>query len=117
MLLADAQSVLGYQLLPENGRAKKLFHFTLQDASEREDKAGASRGPQEQRFTLTAWKDRVFARLGGQSLGIKTGAGKEFSSSFLVCLDLQGEKPGQLLWKIPAQTPRDAAAFFEGPSG
>jgi outer membrane protein assembly factor BamB len=114
VLLADARNVLGYGLFPENGKAKKLFHFTLQEPGEHEDNGGTRRGHQDQRFTLTAWKNRVFARLGGQSLGAKIGDGREFAPSFLVCLDLLSEKPGQLLWKIPALTPRDAAAFFEG---
>ncbi len=114
VLLADARSVFGYGLFPENGQAKKLFHFTLPEAAEPEAPVAARPGQQDQRFTLTAWKNRVFARLGGQHLGAKTGAGTDFAPSFLVCLDLQGVKPGQLLWKIPAQTPQDAAAFFEG---
>jgi outer membrane protein assembly factor BamB len=104
VLVGDSRSVTGYQL----STGRQLFRFVLKDAGPDDNKAG------DGRYTLTAWNKHVFARLGRQSLGPKSGEEKEDFPSTLVCLKLAGSKPGALQWKIAATRPDNSPAFFEG---
>jgi outer membrane protein assembly factor BamB len=107
VLIADARSVIGYDLF--SGR--ELFHFTLRDA-------GRDAGPQgsrvrEGRYTLTAWNNRVFARLGPQTFG-PAAEERDAAVSTIVCLNLAGTQPGELVWQVAAVKPDDSSAVFEG---
>jgi outer membrane protein assembly factor BamB len=104
VLIANADSVMAYELFT----GKQLFRFVLKEGGPRGQATGTGR------YTLTAWNRRVFARLGGQSLGPKGPAEKADPPSVLVCLDLSGAQPGALLWRIVAIRPEKAPAFFEG---
>ena len=61
------------------------------------------------RFTMTVFRDRLFARLGSTVTGQPPGAASE-RSGCLACLDLAAE--GRLVWKI---TPEEGWAFEGAP--
>ena len=104
VLVADGRSVTGYHLLT----GQQLFRFVLKDAGLEDSKGG------DGRYTLTAWNQRVFARLGRQTLFPKALEEKDELPSILVCLNLAGPKPGGLLWKISATRPDNGPGYFEG---
>jgi len=103
VLIGDNNSVVSYQLFT----GRELFRFLSKDVMHEEPNSGRQN-------TLTAYKDRLFARLGGQNLGPKSAEDKEQSASNLVCLSLAEANQGALLWQIFATTPDKQRAFFEG---
>lgn len=107
VLVADARSVLGYQLRS----GKQLFRFDLKVAD-----FGEKNGLEqvEGRFTLTATDNLVFARLGRQAIGPNKDNDRAQADSYLVCLEIAGPKPGTLQWQIPARTAGGQPALFEG---
>jgi outer membrane protein assembly factor BamB len=105
VLLADAHSVTSYHL----ATGRRLFRYDLKGAGlpGRDDRSGPM-----PRFTLSADRGRVYARLGRQWLApAKDGDAHE--PSFIVCLDLaepdNAVRPREL-WHVKAQGDQ----FFEG---
>ncbi len=62
------------------------------------------------RFTMTVFREKLFARLGSTLTGRPNGGGFSTSPGYLACLDLSAE--GRLLWKI---TPEEGWAFDGSP--
>ena len=77
VLIADAQAVTSFDLFT----GKQLFRFQV-PAGALQD--GKTHGVAGARYTLTAWNNLVFARLGSQTIGPDNVA----ASSELVCLAL-----------------------------
>jgi outer membrane protein assembly factor BamB len=105
VLVADADSVTSYDL----ATGKQLFRYDLQHAGLA---AGApDHHAPHQCYTLTGVGDRVYARLGRQSLSARRSDASE--SSYLVCLDLaepgSSDRPRQK-WHVKAEPDQ----FFEG---
>ncbi len=109
VLIADAQTVTSFDLFT----GKQLFHFQLPPEVVKD---GKTQGLAGARYTLTAWNNLVFARLGSQTIGPDSAAG----SSQLVCLALADlpsadhARRGELRWQIKAVGPENQSAFFEG---
>jgi len=114
VLVADARQVLGFHLLT----GKVLFRYKLQmEQPVGEPEVPAARRPseQEEHYSLTAEKDRVYARLGASLLGPgKEGSKTEAGASYVVCLDLRQEDPGRERWRVPASAARGLPTVFEG---
>jgi outer membrane protein assembly factor BamB len=104
VLIADARSVTAYHLFTGTLR----FRFDLADElMPGLDKLPSSQPP-DVRYTLSASRDCVYARL---------GAGKEEeTSSYLVCLEVKAarNKKGHKRWHVKANPGGKEAAAFEG---
>jgi outer membrane protein assembly factor BamB len=62
------------------------------------------------RFTMTVFKERLFARMGSPATGQPQGATPPVQPGYLVCLDLAAQ--GRLLWKVE---PEEGWAFEGSP--
>lgn len=88
---------------PAWGRTSAIYKSEMAPAMTRPDVPTASFG--EPRFTMTAYRDRLFARMGSTVTG-EPRVAAPIRGGCLVCLDLASE--GRLLWKI---APEEGWAF------
>ncbi len=113
VFVADARYVTAYDL--RTGQAESWY-----DAAKRHNGINPDLklpAAPDIRYTLTVAGDRLYARLGMQTVGDapSTDKGKD-SESFIVCLRLKPLQNGEReLWTMPATAPDDKTyAVFEG---
>lgn len=102
VLIADHRSVISYHLLT----GKELFRYDLIRAGLRSPGSPLRDEYRLPRFTLSADRQRVYARLGRQGL-----SAKKDQPSYLVCLDLADKRE---LWHLEAPGDDKSIGFFEG---
>jgi outer membrane protein assembly factor BamB len=113
VFVAGARQVAGYALRT----GEPLGRFVLPDeptlAPGEVDESLLGAGP----YSLTVAEDRLYVRLGAQSMTAPRGAKTTgCRGSYLVCLGLTPNSQGTypLLWQVKAQERESAAAIFEG---
>lgn len=97
VVICDHRSVHGYDLKT----GKETLRYDLKAAGLRDPGPGLDEAIRQPRFTLSADRDRVFARLGAMKVGPRKNGERE-EPSYLVCLALQDPGAGKSreLWHI-----------------
>lgn len=115
--VADARVVRGYEL----ATGRRVYKYDLFEDGKTDETAVPTRIPAEPEssFTLTAYEDRLYARMGTPLIGPRrqnlSGRGDLLRDSFLVCLNLQPGATGSLeKWNVKAQSTENRVTFFEG---
>ncbi|HLN27374.1 MAG TPA: PQQ-binding-like beta-propeller repeat protein [Gemmataceae bacterium] len=109
VLVAGNRSVTAFDLLT----GRRSFHYDLPAARLDGETDLSLKVPTlpDMTYTLTATDERVYARLGAQSIGaFKAGT----IDNYLVCLNLEGAPAGRERWAVKARSPDGGQAFFEG---
>ena len=107
MFTADARYINAYEL--ETGRRVLQFDVLGEDERDLNLKLSLKLSLPHLSYTLTATQDRLFARLGAQSVGPRRSGE---IPSYLVCLNLQPALGRLKRWLMKA--PEGVQAVFEG---
>lgn len=116
ILLNDYSRILAYSTTtgkpawPHNDPKRLPGEFYSDDNAQLVTRMGGRLGVP--RFTMTADRGRLYARMGSQVTSRPLEAFDGRSGGYLVCLDLEAE--GRQLWKIGLDRPEDEKWAFEG---